>query len=128
MRKVVAVFSIMLVILASGCIKHEQSVQAPRCDPVKLPAGSLGSRENPVRCDMPRGQVAYLQKLIGPDGQPVRFVRSGNLGRGVNGNIVDRYIVQASDGSLCVEVIMDMYFHGYVETKPIEGFKIGTGI
>jgi hypothetical protein len=107
----------------AGCPKNlEQSAKVPACVPVKLQAGSLGSWENPVRCHGPEGEVAYLERLRGPDGRPVRYRRTGNLGRGVHGSIVDRFIVQSADGTLCKEVIMEMYFRDYVEDRPIEGF------
>ena len=40
----------------------------------------------------------------------------------MNGNIVDRYVVQSEDGSVCKEVIMDMYYQNYRETEPVPGF------
>jgi|WetSurMetagenome_2_1015567.scaffolds.fasta_scaffold1002568_1 hypothetical protein len=124
-RQVVGMVLVMVALLAAGCpIKHEKTVVRPDCTPEKPAAGSVGSWDNPVRCDMPRGELAYLDRLRGPDGEPVRYYRTGNMGQGVNGNIVDRYLVQSADGSVCKEVIMDMYYPRYVEDRAVEGFTI----
>ena len=115
-----------LALIAAGCmpINLEHSEVPPDCSAEKIEAGGLGSWENPVKCDMAAGEIEYLERLRGPDGMPARYARTGNLGRGVNGNIVDRYVVQSADGKVCKEVIMDMYYRGYRESKPVEGFSI----
>lgn len=85
----------------------------------------LGSRENPVRADMPQGQHAYLQRLRCADGKAPQYERSGNLGFGAFGSIVDAYEVTCAGSSPARgEIVMDMYFGGYVETKPVAGFTI----
>ena len=85
----------------------------------------LGSRENPVRAQMPAGQRAYLQRLRCSDGRAPTFGRIGNYGVGVYGNIIDGYDVNcgaAAPGR--VEIIMDMYHPGHVENRPVPGFTI----
>lgn len=89
----------------------------------------LGSSRNPVRADSPIGQRAYLARLRCSDGKPPRFERRGNVGPGVFGNIIDDYQVDcgaAAPGQ--VSVRMDLYHPGYVETRAVPGFTIGTGV
>lgn len=88
-------------------------------------AHPLGSDRNPVRAEMPAGQHAYLRRLRCSDGRAPAFERSGNVGIGVYGNIVDAYAVDcgaAQPGR--AEVYMDMYHRGYVEDRPVPGFTI----
>lgn len=82
----------------------------------------LGSRENPVRVNMPPGERGYLWKLRCPDGQRPRFERAGSVGIGPYGNILDLYPVRCN-GQEPVEVYMDMYFPEN-ETRPLPGFTI----
>ena len=82
----------------------------------------LGSKANPVRENMPQGQVAYLRRLRCADGQPPAFVRKGNVGRGVYGTIVDHYVLTCS-GAAPVDAYMDMYHDG-PEHRPLPGFTI----
>lgn len=82
----------------------------------------LGSRENPVRCDMPDGERAYLERLRCPDGSPPRFERFGSVGVGPHGNILDGYLVHCGEDE--TTVFMDMYHPGYIENEPVEGFEI----
>jgi hypothetical protein len=85
----------------------------------------LGSRENPVRAQMPPGQRAYLSRLRCSDGRAPEYFRTGNLGPGVYGNIIDAYRVSCGDAAPgTVEIIMDMYHAGHVEERPVPGFTI----
>jgi hypothetical protein len=86
-------------------------------------AAALGSAENPVRCDGPRGERAYLSRLRDAAGKSPSFFREGSFGRGPHGHIVDRYEVTASDGTKS-HVYMDMYFPNYEEAEPVPGFNI----
>lgn len=89
----------------------------------------LGSKENPVRAEMPMGQRAYLARLRCSDGKPPRFERIGNFGEGVFGSIVDGYAADcgaAAPGK--VEIMMDMYHPGHVESGPVPGFAIDTPV
>jgi hypothetical protein len=85
----------------------------------------LGSEKNPFRAAMPGGQHAYLGRLRCADGAAPRFERNGNLGFGTFGSIVDAYAVRCEGSSPAqTTIIMDMYFPGYVETQPVQGFSI----
>jgi hypothetical protein len=85
----------------------------------------LGSRENPVRAEMPLGQRAYLQRLRCGDGRAPSFSRIGNFGIGIYGNIIDGYRVDcASAAPGRVEIYMDMYHRGHVEDRAVPGFNI----
>lgn len=85
----------------------------------------LGSKENPVRADMPDGQRAYLARLRCSNGAPPAWRRIGNLGPGAFGSIVDQYDLQCGgSGPSRAAIVMDMYFRGHVEARPIDGFRI----
>ena len=85
----------------------------------------LGSEENPVRADMPEGQRAYLDSLRCEDGKTPTYKRTGNLGVGVFGRIVDKYEVECEGSAPAkTDIIMDMYHPGYQESEPVEGFEI----
>lgn len=94
----------------------------------KAAAFPLGSKDNPVRAQMPQGQQAYLVRLRCGDGRTPSFVRIGSYGVGVFGNIIDGYAVDcggAAPGR--VDVFMDMYHPGFVETRAVPGFTIDGG-
>jgi hypothetical protein len=88
----------------------------------KAEGNPLGSRANPVRENMPKGEYAYLARLRCPDGQVPAAVRVGNVGPGVFGGIVDLFRVTCP-GAAAVEVYMDMYHDG-PELRPVPGFTI----
>lgn len=88
----------------------------------KAAAHPLGSRDNPVRANMPDGQRAYLSRLRCANGQAPEFHRAGNIGPGIYGYIVDDYRVSCA-GAAPVSVIIDMY-HVHVEQQPVPGFTI----
>lgn len=82
----------------------------------------LGSKENPVRENMPRGEYRYLGRLRCADGSRPEFERHGNVGAGIYNNIVDLFEVRC-EGQAPVSVYMDMYHDG-PENRPIPGFSI----
>ena len=85
----------------------------------------LGSEENPVRADMPRGQKAYLGRLRCADGKAPQYARTGSLGVGPFGRIVDAYEVTCESSEPAkTTVVMDMYHPGYQEPKAVSGFTI----
>ncbi len=85
----------------------------------------LGTAQNPIRVDNPPGQMAYLRRLRCSDGSAPSFVRTGNLGPGVFGSIVDNYRVTCARGEPKVSnIVMDMYFPEHHETAPPPGFTI----
>lgn len=95
---------------------------AGQAQPTAAVSGPLGSKTNPVRCDYPEGERAYLSRLRCPDGSPPRFERSGSVGKGPYGNVLDHYVVTC--GAEKHDVFMDMYHQAYAETQPIPGFTI----
>lgn len=91
----------------------------------KAQAHPLGSKENPVRADMPGGQRAYLNRLRCANGQPPAFVRVGNLGRGPYERIIDGYEVTCKGSTPEKAMIfIDMYHPGHKEPAAVEGFTI----
>ncbi len=84
----------------------------------------LGSKENPVRENMPEGQRAYLSKLRCEDGNAPQFLRAGNVGIGPYGFFVDRYQVTCKNKDP-VSIHIDMYHDGG-ETQPVAGFTMVT--
>lgn len=82
----------------------------------------LGSKANPVRENMPTGQLAYLSRLRCPGGAKPAYAREGNVGLGVYGNIVDAYSLTCP-GAAPVTIYMDMYHDG-PENRPVPGFTI----
>lgn len=91
----------------------------------KAQAHPLGSKENPVRADMPGGQRAYLNRLRCANGQPPAFVRVGNFGRGPYERIIDGYEVTCKGSTPEKAMIfIDMYHPGHKELAAVEGFTI----
>lgn len=88
----------------------------------KAELSPLGSKANPVRENMPTGELAYLARLRCADGSTPAADRQGNVGTGIYRNIVDLYSVTCA-GAASVEVYMDMYHDG-PELRPIPGFTI----
>jgi hypothetical protein len=84
----------------------------------------LGSRENPVRVSMPKGQHAYLRRLRCADDAAPAFERTGSFGPGVFGSIIDGYRVLCAGGAEPGErtIFMDMYHPDHVETAAPPGF------
>ena len=91
----------------------------------KAQAHPLGSKDNPVRADMPGGQRAYLNRLRCADGKRPTYVRVGSFGAGVYGRIIDGYEVLC-DGSSPEKsmIFMDMYHPGHKEPAAVPGFTI----
>lgn len=88
-------------------------------------AHPLGSKENPVRADMPAGQRAYLNRLRCADGARPTYSRVGSFGAGVYGRIIDGYEVLCEDSTPETSMIyMDMYHPGHKEAAAVAGFDI----
>ena len=91
----------------------------------KAQAHPLGSKENPVRADMPRGQRAYLERLRCADGSRPEYERVGNFGVGVYERIIDGYEVKCRNSTPATTMIyMDMYHPGHAEPVAVAGFSI----
>jgi hypothetical protein len=122
------IVSIIMLVLLSGCasFKPKPTFKCPMRieNMIEITPGTLGSWENPIKCDSVQGEHEYLGRLRGPDGLPVTYERLGNCGHGVNGNIVDVYAVVSQDDSIACLIYMDMYYKGHVETEAVEGFSI----
>jgi hypothetical protein len=130
-----------LLVLASAPVQAEESrldrmmrgesyLQGEELDRAiaKADEHPLGARENPVRVSRPQGQRAYLARLRCADGSAPVFERSGNLGVGVFGNIVDRYVVECKGSEPATsEVVMDMYHLGRTEDRAVPGFTVAGG-
>ena len=96
--------------------KPEKGEQEPKV------SGEFGSKGNPVRCNGPRGERAYLSRLRCSDGKAPAFNRIGSFEQGPYGHILDGYNVKCEDKDP-VTVFMDMY-HEHVEKEPVPGFTI----
>jgi hypothetical protein len=91
----------------------------------KAQAHPLGSKENPVRADMPGGQRAYLARLRCADGKRPAFFRVGSFGPGPYERIIDGYEVTCKDSAPDKAMIfMDMYHPGHKEPAAVAGFTI----
>jgi hypothetical protein len=91
----------------------------------KAQAHPLGSKENPVRADMPGGQRAYLNRLRCADGKAPTYRRVGNFGIGVYERIIDGYEVVCEGGTPDTSMVfMDMYHPGHKEAAAVPGFTI----
>lgn len=86
-------------------------------------SGALGTRTNPVRCDDPKGEREYLNRLRCPDGSRPQYSRIGSFGIGPYGNILDGYRVKCAAAAEAT-IFMDMYHEGYFEKEAVPGFTI----
>ena len=109
---------------AAEAAKPEARSDAPAAGgALASPTGQqLGSKENPIKCDMPDGERAYLTRLRGPNGEVPKINRRGSTGKGPDGHVMDIYVVVL--GKQQIEVYMDMHHPGHVEEKPIDGFTL----
>lgn len=113
----------LVCVMVCAWAEDMEGPDAPITVPVETKlAGPLGVRSNPVRCDMPRGERAYLARLRGLDEQPPRFYRVGSYAPGPYGNILDGYRV--TSGTNTVMIFMDMYHPCFIETNAVPGFTI----
>ena len=101
---------------AARSAREKQEKEEPKV------TGEFGSKGNPVRCNGPRGERAYLSRLRCADGKAPAFNRIGSFGKGPYGHILDGYNVKCEDKDP-VTVFMDMY-HEHVEKEPVPGFTI----
>ena len=84
----------------------------------------LGSKDNPVRVNMPVGERAYLDQLRCVTGEAPSYFRGGNVGVGPFGYIVDLYQVTCP-GSDAIPIYMDMY-HETSEPRPVPSFTMAN--
>ena len=76
----------------------------------------LGSLENPIKCEGPSGERAYLARLLGPDNQFLTYKRIGSR-KGESKNMLDMYQIESLDGSFQQKLYFDMYWKGYEEKE-----------
>lgn len=91
--------------------------------PPKYQLGTLG---NPIKCDGGDGAVSYFRSLRDKNGNTVIFKRTGHGGQSPNGHQLDKYEIHPQDGSNSMVVFVDIYFQGYKETTPLEGFTLAS--
>lgn len=85
----------------------------------------LGSKDNPVRADMPGGQRAYLNRLRCTNGKRPAYQRVGSFGVGVYQRVIDGYEVKCEGSTPETSVVyMDMYHPGHREQAAVAGFTI----
>jgi hypothetical protein len=101
------------------------ALAASACATIDEAAHPLGTRENPVKANMPPGERAYLDRLRCADGKAPAYSRVGSFGDSPYGNIMDGYevICQGSEPATSL-IFIDMYFPGHVETRAVPGFTI----
>jgi hypothetical protein len=87
-------------------------------------AAPLGSEGNPVRCEAPKGERAYLNRLRCPSGDAPVYERAGSVGEGPYKTIMDVYEVMCAEWPDAVSIYMDMYHTGYTESRPVPQFSI----
>ena len=87
-------------------------------------SAELGSPKAPVKCEFAAGEKEYLNHLRCPAGLPVTYHRMGSMGIGVFRHVVDLYLIECQDHIHNAHVMMDMYFPGYRERRPIPGFRM----
>ena len=85
----------------------------------------LGSELNPVRAEMPEGERAYIGRLRCADGRPPALGERRNVGHGIYVAVVDVYPLDCGDAAPGrVDLHMDMYHAGHVETEAPPGFTL----
>ncbi len=105
--------------LCALCL-HAAAAQGPAEPPQPDTSAPLGSRENPVRANMPSGERDFLMRLRCPEGDAPAFERGGSIGIGPYHNVLDIYDVSCASGRKST-VVIDMY-HKHRETANIAGF------
>lgn len=114
----------LAALLGSGGRVSGEALEARIAKAAEYP---LGSRENPVRVNMPDGQRSYLRRLRCANGAPPDFSRSGSAGPGPFGSIVDAYSVTCRGSEPAQSVIfMDMYHPTHDETRAPPGFTMSV--
>lgn len=133
MRKMILAAAVLLLTTGCGTVAQDDPLEfalggrkpGPAMDRLVAEASKhpLGSKENPVRVNMPPGQREYLGRLRCSSGQAPTFNRVGNFGPGVYGSIIDGYRVVCERGEPKESMIyMDMYHPDHRETAAPPGF------
>jgi hypothetical protein len=75
---------------------------------------------NPVRAYQPAGEEGYLSRLSCADGSRLGFRRTGSIGAGPYGTILDDDV---KCGATHYRIVMDMYHPGCLEDRAVPGFS-----
>jgi hypothetical protein len=113
----------VVAVVAGGCLTDQSPINK-KIQPAPLPAGALGTKENPVKCTDDLAVKDYIMRLRGPDGKRVRFQALGPVNAGKEQVVLEHYIVQSKDGKVSHEIYLNKNYPGHHETRPIEGFTI----
>lgn len=126
MRSATAKVIVAALILGTSVLAENlfEPKQLSAEEKAKVDAAPLGSKDNPVRCEAPAGERAYLKRLRCPSGGPPTFERGGSVGLGPYETTLDRYEVRCPDWPESAAVYMDMYHVGYEEDRAIPRFSI----
>lgn len=103
--------------------ESQKNEEKSKEDSAKKVSGALGTKTNPVRCEDPKGERQYLNRLRCADGTRPEYSRIGSFGLGPYDNILDGYRVKC-EGRDEASIFMDMYHDGYVEKEAAPGFTI----
>jgi len=91
----------------------------------KAAQSPLGSRDNPVRVNMPEGERGYLGRLRCANDAAPSFSRTGSFGPGPFGSILDGYDVLCADSEPARSMLfLDMYHPEHDETVAPPGFTL----
>ncbi len=112
-----------IVLLAQEQTEKKKDEQKEKGKSDTKISGELGTQTNPVRCDDPKGERQYLNRLRCADNNRPVYSRIGSFGIGPYGNILDGYSVKC-EGKDEVTIFMDMYHEDYVEKEAVPGFTI----
>jgi hypothetical protein len=86
--------------------------------------GEFGLTEtNPIPCKTVFGSIAYLAKLMAPDGRSVQYRRTGSLGSSVSRHLVDVYEVSHPIGRSLGNLYISPY-HKRSSQKAPKGFTL----
>lgn len=83
--------------------------------------GSLGSEDNPIKCNGVEGEREYLQSLIGVNGEPITYKRICSMRKKQYKNVYDVYCLKDLDGNIIKHLFLDMY-HKEADFKAPDGF------
>ena len=123
-QHIICTIIICIIFIFTGLVLAAPGKSTASPKTIVLLDHDLGSKLNPVKCDMVDGEEAYLLRLRDEAGKPVIYKRIGHGGPTQARHYFDKYQIKSADGKVTVEIYMDMYCKGHIETTPIKGFTI----